>query len=133
MSVSAEIETRSRTNVLSVPIMAVTTRLPKNTPSKKEEKEKKPDEPVMPAKLAKKEEGPKPSEVVFLLNGDLAKVAKVKTGISDDSYMEITEGLHEGEEIISGGYAAISRQLEDGKKIKKGNPEGRKKPENKES
>jgi HlyD family secretion protein len=133
MSVSAEIETRSRTNVLSVPIMAVTTRLPKNSPSKKDEKDKKPDEPVMPAKLAKKEEGPKPSEVVFLLNGDLAKVAKVKTGISDDSYMEITEGLHEGEEIISGGYAAISRQLEDGKKIKKGNPEGRKKPENKES
>jgi HlyD family secretion protein len=132
MSVSAEIETRSKTNVLSVPIMAVTTRLPKQSgPQKKEEK--KPDEPVMPVKLVKKEEGPKPSEVVFLQNGDLAKMAKVKTGISDDSYMEITEGLTDGQEIISGGYAAVSRQLEDGKKIKKGNPEARKKPENKES
>lgn len=44
----------------------------------------------------------------------------VKIGISDDSYWEITEGLKEGQEVISGGYKAISRELEDGKKVHKG-------------
>ena len=71
---------------------------------------------------AKKESGPKPDEVVFLANGETAKLAKVKTGISDDSHIEITEGLSEGQQIVAGGYAAVSRQLEDGKKIKKEEP-----------
>jgi HlyD family secretion protein len=44
----------------------------------------------------------------------------IKRGISDDSYMEITEGLEEGQEVVAGGFKAISRELEDGKKIKVG-------------
>jgi HlyD family secretion protein len=47
----------------------------------------------------------------------------IKIGISDDSYWEIVEGLKEGDEVVSGGYRAIGRDLEDGKKIKKGVPE----------
>jgi len=47
----------------------------------------------------------------------------VKIGISDDDYWEITEGLTEGQEVVFGGYKAISRELEDGKKIRKGTPE----------
>jgi len=57
-----------------------------------------------------------------LANSDNVKMAPIKRGISDDNYMEITEGLHEGDEVISGGYKAISRDLEDGKKIKRGEP-----------
>ena len=44
----------------------------------------------------------------------------VKIGISDDNYWEITDGLQEGDEIVIGGYRAISRDLDDGKKIVKG-------------
>ena len=56
----------------------------------------------------------------------------VKRGIGDDAYVEIVEGLSEGQEVISGGYKAISRELEEGKKIKKGAvPEGDKGKENK--
>ncbi len=44
----------------------------------------------------------------------------VKIGISDDTHWEILEGIKEGDEVVSGGYRAISRDLEDGKKIKKG-------------
>ena len=44
----------------------------------------------------------------------------VKIGISDDNYWEITDGLKEGEEIVSGGYNAINHDLDDGKKIVKG-------------
>src|SRR5205823_3441530 len=68
----------------------------------------------------KTKEGPKPIEVVFVLEGDHVKMLPVKTGISDDTYLEITEGLQEGQEVVSGGYRAISRDLEDGKKVKKG-------------
>ncbi|MGN6387276.1 MAG: efflux RND transporter periplasmic adaptor subunit, partial [Verrucomicrobiota bacterium] len=126
MTVTAEIETRSRTNVLAVPIMAVTTRMDKSQKDAKKTEEANGNGAV-PLKEAKKEDAPKADEVVFLVNGDTVKKTKVKTGISDDSYMEVTEGLKEGDEIVSGGYAAVSRQLEDGKIIKKSDPEAEKK------
>jgi HlyD family secretion protein len=131
MSVTAEIETRSRTNVLAVPIMAVTTRMPKK--DEKEEKKKEEAPASMPLKGPKKEEAPKANEIVFLLNGETAKSTTVKTGISDDSHIEITEGLSEGQEIISGGYAAVSRLLEDGKKIKREDPNAKKKTDDKKA
>ncbi len=59
-------------------------------------------------------------EVVFVVEGDHAKMVPVKIGISDDNYWEITEGLSEGQEVVSGGFKAITRELEDGKKIRKG-------------
>ena len=129
MSVTAEIETRSRTNVLSVPIQSVTTRLPKG-------KDGKPISTNAPVARGggsaggsdkKSAEPAKPVEVVFLEKGDRAKLAPVKRGISDENYTEITEGLEEGQEVISGGYKAISRDLEDAKRIKRGEPEKEKK------
>ena len=71
----------------------------------------------------KSKEAAKPIEVVFVADGERAKMIRVKIGISDDSYWEIVEGLKEGDEVVSGGYRAIGRDLEDGKKIKKGMPE----------
>ena len=58
--------------------------------------------------------------MVFVLEGDHAKMVPVKIGISDDNYWEITEGLTEGQEVVSGSFKAITRELEDGKKIRKG-------------
>jgi len=46
----------------------------------------------------------------------------VKRGIYDNANAEIIEGVSEGQEIVSGGYKAISRELEDGKKILKEKP-----------
>jgi HlyD family secretion protein len=54
------------------------------------------------------------------VNGDHVKTVPVKIGISDDDYWEIIDGLHEGDEIVTGSYRAISRDLDDGKKIHKG-------------
>jgi len=152
MSVTAEIETRYRTNVLTVPIASVTSRLPK--PTDKEGGAKKPgvskpssgdtneltagtNAPTIgdtadgvsgsdtnaPKAGKKTKEPPKPIEVVFVREGDHAKMVPVKIGISDEDYWEITEGLSEGQEIVSGGYRAINRDLEDGKKIRIGKPE----------
>ena len=68
----------------------------------------------------KAKEASKQVDVVFVLEGDHVKMVPVKIGISDDNYWEVTEGLQEGQEIVSGGYHAISHDLEDGKKVTKG-------------
>ena len=130
MSVTAEIETRYRTNVLAVPIQSVTTRLPKtNAPSTQSSglvniARAAPQAPKSPTE--KKE---KPIEIVFTLEGDHVKMLPVRRGISDDAWVEITEGATENLEVISGGYKAINRELEDGKKVKVGAPEEKKEGE----
>ncbi|HXY60164.1 MAG TPA: efflux RND transporter periplasmic adaptor subunit [Chthoniobacterales bacterium] len=68
-------------------------------------------------KAAQKEEREKLSKVVFLKKGAKAQSVKVTTGISDDTYMEIKNGVQPGDEVISGSYSAISRKLKDGAKV----------------
>lgn len=132
MSVTAEIETRYRTNVLTVPIQSVTTRVPKNTNAPpaalitSSANTVKAAGPPAEKEVAKKE---KPIEVIFSLTGDRVKVVPVKRGISDEAFVEITEGVSESLEVVSGGYKAINRELEDGKQVKVGPPE--EKPEEK--
>lgn len=115
MSVTAEIETRSRQGVLTVPIQSVTTRLPAGSvvPAPKES-------PTPPPAPGQPPEPVKPREVVFAVEGDHAKMIPVKTGISDSEHFEIISGVAEGQEIVSGSYKAISKDLEDGKKVKVG-------------
>jgi HlyD family secretion protein len=138
MSVTANIETRYRTNVVTVPIQSVTTRMPKaptpatgNTNAAQVAANDPPATGGTNAVTAtnaatgtnvanaetKPNEGGKPVEVVFVVDGDHVKSVPVKLGISDDNYYEITDGLTNGEEIVTGGYKAINRELEDGKKI----------------
>ena len=143
MSVTAEIETRCRTNALTVPLASVTTRPPKPA----EKKTGSAANNIGPATTAltstnaigastnattatnafaadkKKDFFARLSEVVFVVEGDHAKMAPVKIGICDDNYWEITDGLTEGQEIVIGGYKAISKDLADDKKIVKGTPE----------
>jgi HlyD family secretion protein len=68
----------------------------------------------------KSKDAVKQVEVVFLMEDDHAKMVPVKIGISDDTHWEITEGVTEGQEVVSGGFKAITRELEDGTKIRKG-------------
>lgn len=126
MSVTAEIETRSRTNVLTIPIQSVTTRLPKttNAPIARAKPEKVPDQ-VDEAegseggpRVRKKSNDPvKPVEVVFVVEKNRAKMMPVKRGISDDNYVEIMEGLKENQEVVSGTHKAINKELEEGKEV----------------
>lgn len=134
MSVTAEIETRSRTNVLAVPIASVTARLPGKkggtnsvaggTNSSSTNALAATNSSSLETNTVradkKSKEAPKQIDVVFVVEGDHVKMAPVKIGISDDNYWEVTEGLQDGQEVVSGGYHAISHDLEDGKKIVKG-------------
>jgi len=101
MSCDADIETETRVDVLSVPIQSVTARV---IPPKEGE-EPNPDE---------KQE---PKEVVFIVDGGVAKVVPVETGISDDTHIEIVSGLEGEETVVSGSYRVISKELEDGTKV----------------
>ncbi|MBN8836599.1 MAG: efflux RND transporter periplasmic adaptor subunit [Sphingobacteriia bacterium] len=105
MSCSADIQTRTEKNVLSVALNAVTTR----DPDKKTDK-KKDDKPA-PASND-------PEEVVFVLqkNGTVKKF-KVKTGIQDLNYIQIVEGLNEGDDVVVAPYAIVSKSLKDGDKV----------------
>jgi HlyD family secretion protein len=121
MSTSAEIETDYRTNVLTVPIQSVTTRLPKGSEKKKEVKLTETqiqDEQELADLKKKKEHGVKTIDVVFGVENGKAKMLPVKRGLSDDNYYEIIEGLAVGQEIITGSYKSIARELEDEKPIK---------------
>jgi HlyD family secretion protein len=115
MSVTAEIETRYRTNALTIPIQSVTTRVPKKNGEAQAAAGKTNALPAPSGKEAK--DAQKPVEVAFVVEGDHVKMVPVKRGISDETYVEILEGLSEGVEIISGSYKAINRELEEGKKI----------------
>jgi HlyD family secretion protein len=126
MSVTAEIETRSSTNTLAVPIACVTTRILKqklkfagDDPPKTNSIASAENTTNVANASKKSNELQKPVEVVFVVKGDHVKAVPVKIGISDDNYWEITGGLHEGDEIVTGSYRAISRDLDDGKKIRK--------------
>ncbi len=111
MSCDADIETEKKQNVLTVPIQSVTARIDKqnmSTPQgEKSENETK----------AKKERSNKPKEVVFVIKENKAKMVEVKTGISDDTYIEILSGLKGDEDVVSGPYRAISKELEDSSKV----------------
>ncbi|MCU0788315.1 MAG: efflux RND transporter periplasmic adaptor subunit [Verrucomicrobia bacterium] len=129
MSVTAEIETQYRTNVVSVPIASVTTRPPKmnDSTNKVDQAESKgPEDGERSGGKKGRKERQKAVEVVFVVEDDHARQAEVKIGISDEDYWEITEGLEEGVEIVTGGYRAISRELQDGSKIVRENgPDGK--------
>ena len=135
MSVTAEIETEYRTNVLTVPLASVTSRPMKpvsNAAPLKNRETNTADHASSKtngqtasgsASAAKLNEATKPTDVVFVVDGDHVKAVPVKIGICDDNYWEITDGLTNDEEIVSGGYRAIGRDLQDGSEIRIGTPE----------
>lgn len=120
MSATVDIQTKFAKDALSVPIQAVTTRTEKK---EEEEKTDKGEGKVVVTderdKKAKKEEEIKPEECVFIYADGVAKMVKVKTGIQDNNYIQITEGLKKGQEVITAPYNAVSKQLKDGEQVKK--------------
>lgn len=114
MSCNVEIVTLRKENVLAVPLQAVTIRLDEGT--------LKPDlQSGSIEKVNEKDEKPiksNPPSVVFLNDKGKAKMVKVKTGISDKGFIEILDGLKEGQEVISGSFMAVSKLLKDGSPIK---------------
>lgn len=118
MSASADIQTKTKANVLAVPINAVTTRekgTDKVTGDKKEDK--KEEEGVREDE--KQSTSSDLDEVVFVVQKDgTVKKHVVKTDIQDINYIEVTTGLPEGAEVVSAPYNVISKTLKEGTRVK---------------
>ncbi len=97
MSASVTIYTDKVEKVIALPIQSVTVRLEDEKETKKKQDYK---------------------EVVFVMQADTAKMIEVKTGIQDDEYIQILEGIDKEIDVISGPYSAISDELEQGLSIK---------------
>lgn len=116
MSASADIQTRTHPDVLSVPINSVAVR-EKNTDN---------------AVLANSDDASSDNkadvqnissdnldEVVFVVQpGDTVRKVKVRTDIQDINYIEVTDGLKAGDMVITGPYSVISKTMKSGQRVK---------------
>jgi HlyD family secretion protein len=124
MSASVDIQTKRVSNVLTVPIMAVTTRAMDSVKVKKENEDEDWDthatnEEEEKAKAAEKEKDKaKLKEYVFTIKDGKAEMIEVKTGIQDNDYIEIQSGVKDGMEVITGPYGAVARTLRKGTRVK---------------
>jgi len=114
MSATVDIQTSSANNILTVPIQAVTTRADTSGIVKEKVEvvdAKEDDQTKKKAEIVQ--------EYVFVYDKGIAKMVKVKTGIQDNTNIQITEGLKEGEEVITAPYRAVSKKLKNNDKVKK--------------
>lgn len=107
MSCNADIETETVHQVISVPIQSVTARSDFNMEQKKDEEE------TETVSANNNKTNKKIQEIVFIIEKSKAKKLNVETGISDDNYIQIKSGLSGKEDVVSGSYRAISRELND--------------------
>lgn len=117
MSATVEIETETAANILTIAIQAVTTRA--DTSGRiKSAKEKREEARLNKAKGVSNDKETV-DEYVFVLENEKAVLKKVKTGIQDNTYIEITEGLSDGDEVIIAPYRAVSKTLKNHDPVEK--------------
>ncbi|PSR12935.1 MAG: RND transporter [Bacteroidetes bacterium] len=101
MSAAVEIFTRLEKDIPTLPIQAITTREPEDNDNNPNNNSDKQD--VL--------------EVVFVIEADSVLMVEVVTGIQDDQYIQIVKGLKSGQQVVTGPYTAIARELKQGAKI----------------
>lgn len=110
MTATVDIITTTKNNVLAVPISAVVVK--SDTTAVTEFKVDDPNEKKTAPKNDKK------FECVFVKVGDKAKIRVIKTGIQDDTNIEVMSGLKSGDVVITGPYTTVSKELNSGDKVK---------------
>lgn len=113
MSATAVITTKTVENVVAVPIQAVIEKRPDASPS-----------PTVEGSLPTPGEKPKTVKGVFVLEDGRAKFIEVETGITGESEIQITSGLSENQQVITGPSRVLNK-LKEGDVVKKQTkPEG---------
>jgi HlyD family secretion protein len=110
MTASADVFTKTNENALSVPIQSVAVRTVDQLVMANETRED------AEARYTADKDGF--VEIVFCIEEGKAVAKQVKTGIQSDELIEILEGLEEGDEVVTGSYRAISRDLKNGALVK---------------
>lgn len=119
LSTTAKITTANRQSAVAIPIQALTIR----QRSDLEQKTKKDKAAVQAASPASPEDVAKSKEElqgVFVLRGGKAEFVQVDTGITGTTDIEVTKGLKEGDEIVTGSYKVL-RTLRNGASVKVNN------------
>ena len=102
MTATVDIITNKRENVVGVPISAIVIKTDTSSTKKALKKD------------AMQSESEEKFECVFIKDGSKAKLRVVKTGVQDNSNIEILEGLQENDEIITGPYNTVTKSLKNG-------------------
>jgi len=111
MTATVDIITKTKTNVLAIPISSVVVK--SDTAAVKE---------IKVEDHESEENKPKPKsdkkfECVFVKVGDKAKIRIIKTGIQDDTNIEVLSGLKKGDVVITGPYSTVTKELNSGDKV----------------
>jgi HlyD family secretion protein len=116
MNASADIQTKTRSNVLSVPLNAVTPR-DKNASAMQDSKDKAASDGTNTEKKSAQDDDI--DLVVFLLQpNQRVKQVKVKTAVQDLNYIEVLGGIKAGDQVITGPYSTVSKTLKDSTLVK---------------
>src|SRR5215203_6278618 len=117
MNASADIKTKKKDNVVSIPIAAVAARVKgsdKSVADEKREKEKSKTDNTQEVNIS----GDEIEEVVFIVKQDgTVEKRTVTTGIQDMNFIEITSGLKEGEQIVTAPFDAVNKTMKSGDKV----------------
>lgn len=124
MSATVDIQTNEANGIIIVPIQSVTTRADSSMYKDKEiNSEEDAEQGIEINNLAennnKNTDLIKIEECVFIYSNGKAKIVKVKTGIQDNNYIQIKEGVKVGDELIAGPYSAIAKQLNEATEVNK--------------
>jgi HlyD family secretion protein len=125
MSATVDIQTETVNDVLTVPIQAVTTRA--DTTGRVLAQRETTDTGATPDDNSDDENGNKRKErkneemqeYVFLYDNGKAVLQKVKSGVQDNTYIQIVDGLSDGQEVIVAPYSAVTKILKNGDEVKK--------------
>ena len=112
MTATVDVLTKTKSNIIGVPISSVVVKSDTTAVKLSDMKEEDEEEEKLKPKSDKK------FECVFVKVGDKAKIRIIKTGIQDDTNIEVTEGLKSGETVITGPYTTVTNDLQSGDKVK---------------
>jgi HlyD family secretion protein len=109
MTATATITTKTKQNVLAVPLQAIVEKTPTPTPTPPGQQAQQPATPA---------EKPKEIKGVYVLDGKKVKFVPVETGITGESDIEVVSGLQPNLEVIT-GPSRVLRTLKEGDAVKK--------------
>lgn len=121
MSATVDIQTETASDILTVPIQAVTTRsdTTKDEENRRFDRGRSGDDDDMNNTTDENRPDKEIEEIVFVYDNGTARLQKVKTGIQDNTYIQILEGLDAGQEVITAPYSTVTKKLKDGDQVKK--------------
>jgi len=120
MTATVDIITDKKEKIIGVPISSIVIKT--DTTSTKEKKVKE-----------KSKVNAEKFECVFIKEGEEAKLRVIKTGIQDDSNIEIISGLQEDDEVITGPYNTVTKSLKSGDKVEEKSDKEKEDNEDKDS